>query len=94
MSDRIVAWNGGASVYTLNMDTLVWERRAPVSSNTVTPPQVTAAGGTFGRFQYMSFYNAFIAVNDTSENVYIYKLSAGTGSPPPQRPGKPTVTVR
>ena len=94
VSDRIVAWNGGASIYTLNMDTLVWERRAPASSNTVTPPQVTAAGGTFGRFQYMPFYNAFIAVNATSENVYIYRLSAGTGSPPPQRPGKPTVTVR
>ncbi len=94
VSDRIVAWDGGASVYTLNMDTLVWERRAPASSNTVTPPQVTAAGGTFGRFQYMPFYNAFIAVNATSENVYIYKLSAGTGTLPPQRPGKPTVTVR
>ena len=94
VSDRMVAWNGGGNVYVLNMDTLVWERRAPASSNTATPPQVTAAGGTFGRFQYMPFYNAFIAVNATSENVYIYKLSAGTGVLPPQRPGKPTVTVR
>src|SRR3989344_6043229 len=80
VSDRIVAWNGGGNVYVLNMDTLVWERRAPASSNTVTPPQITAAGGTFGRFQYMPSKNAFIAVNATTENVYVYKLSSGGGS--------------
>lgn len=94
VSDRIVAWNGGSSVYSLNMDTLVWTKLGPAASNSVTPSQVTAAGGTFGRFQYIPSKNAFIAVNATNENVYIYKLSSGSGAPPPQQPAKPVVNVQ
>ena len=62
------------------MDTMVWENRTPAGSNTVTPTPVTASGGTFSRFQYIPSKNAFIAVNATTENVYVYKLSSGGGS--------------
>jgi hypothetical protein len=94
VSDRFVAWNGGSPVYSLNMDTLVWTKVSAASGNAVTPTQVTASGGTFGRFQYIPSKNAFIAVNATDENVYFYKLSAGSGGNPPAAPARPTVTIR
>lgn len=81
VSDRLVAWNGGADVYVLNMDTLVWTRTVPAATNLVVP---TAANpqGTNGRFRYMPSKNAFIVVNSIDEDVYIYKLTSGGGAPP------------
>lgn len=94
VSDRFVAWSGGSAVYSLNMDTLVWTRHSPAAGNSVTPTAVSAEGGTFGRFQYIPSKNAFVAVNATDENVYFYKLSAGSGGNSPAAPAKPTVTIR
>lgn len=94
VSDRFVAWDGGASVYTLNMDTMTWTKVPPAATNTVTPPQITAEGGVYGRFQYIPSKNAFIAVNAADQNVYFYRLSAATGSPPPAKPATPNVQVR
>jgi len=91
VADRIVAWSGGADVYTLDLDTWVWTRRSPAATNTVTP---TAAPnqGTYGRFQYIPSRNAYVAVNSIDENVYLYKLSAGGGTttPPPPDGGGTT----
>jgi outer membrane protein assembly factor BamB len=88
VSDRIVAWNGGGDVYTLNMDTMVWTRH--VASGTVIPTSQSGTG-TYGRFQYIPSKNVFLGVNSIDENVYFYKLSAGGGSPadsiPPAAPG-------
>lgn len=92
VSDRIVAWAGGQNVYTLNMDTSVWELRTP--TNSVNPGSVTASGGTWGRFQYVPSKNVFVLVNSTSTDVFFYKLSSGTGIPAPQQPAKPNVTVK
>jgi hypothetical protein len=80
VSDRIVAWAGGADVYTLNLDTRQWTRRPPAPSNTVVPP-VAASAGTYGRFRYISSKNAFVVVNGINQNVYFYKLAAGGGAP-------------
>jgi hypothetical protein len=93
VSDKFVAWSGGANVYTLNMDTRVWTRVAPASTNTVIP---TAANntGTYGRFRYIPSKNAFIVVNSIDENVFIYKLSTGQVVAPPQAPAKPTLTIK
>ena len=86
VSDRLVAWAGGADVYTLNLDTRVWTRHPPAAGNSVIP--TAAAGtGTYGRFRYVPAYNAFIVVNSVSDDVYIYKLTAGAGQPlPPSAP--------
>jgi hypothetical protein len=91
VSDRIVAWAGGQNVYTLNMDTRVWEIRSP--TNSVNPGSVTASGGTWGRFQYVPSKNVFVVVNSVSKNVFFYKLSSATGLAPPQQPQKPNVNV-
>lgn len=92
VSDRIVAWSGGQNVYTLNMDTLVWELRTP--TNAVNPGSVTASGGTWGRFQYVPSKNVFVLLNSTTKNVFFYKLSSATGIAAPQQPAKPNVSVR
>jgi hypothetical protein len=82
VADRTVAWSGGADVFTLNLDTSAWTRVAPAATNTVIP---TAANrqGTNGRFRYIPSKNAYIVVNGINEDVYVYRLSAGSGSPPP-----------
>jgi len=77
VSDSFVAWQGGAVVYTLNPDNWTWTRVAPVSGNTVTPTSAEARG-TYGRFRYIPSKNAFVVVNRTNENVYFYKLPAGS----------------
>lgn len=70
-SERIVAWNGGSDVYTLDVNTLVWKRIA--TSGSVTPgPAVTA--GTFGRFRYMPSFDLFIIYNYVDSNVFVYRL--------------------
>ena len=85
VSDTFVAWHGGANVYTLHPDTLLWQRRTPAPTNTVTPTGV-AANGTFGRFRYMPRYNAFIVVNSVNQNVYLYRFGwAGPAATPTDR---------
>jgi hypothetical protein len=78
VTQTLVAWNGGATVYILDPGTKVWTKRNP--TNSVTP---TAANGngTFGRFRYCPSKNAFVAVNRVSENVFIYKLTADASAP-------------
>ena len=65
VSDRMVAWDGGANVYTLNLDTLVWTLVPPAPTNTVTPTG-PAIRGTYGRFRYIPSKNAFILFSHCS----------------------------
>ena len=78
---KIVAWAGGTDVYTLDTATWVWTKVPLSPSNTVipTPPQ---ANGTYGRFRYVPSKNVYIAVNDVAQNVFFFRLSAGTGATP------------
>lgn len=73
---RFVGWKGGTHVFVLNPDTWVWTRVEAAPSNTVTPTAANSRG-TYGRFRYMPDYNAYIVVNKTTENVFIYKLPSG-----------------
>jgi len=65
--DRIVVWDGGA-VRALNMDTRQW-------SDLAVAPQERPLKGTYGRFRYSQRENAYVLVNDSRENVLIYKLT-------------------
>jgi chitodextrinase len=82
ISDKIVAWVGGADVYTLDLTTKVWTRFPVASSNTLTPTVPTHTG-THGRWRYIPSKNIFIVINGIDQNVYAYKLSSGTGAPAP-----------
>jgi hypothetical protein len=91
--DKFVAWAGGTDVYTLDPATWTWSHTATASTNTVTPT-AAATNGTFGRFRYIPSKNAFITVSAMDGDVYVYKLSAGDGTPvdagvppPPQDSG-------
>jgi hypothetical protein len=90
VSDRMVAWQGGGNVYTLDLDTNTWQVHKPATGNTVVPPQQTN-NGTFGRFRYIPSRNLFILVNGVDENVFLYRLSPGSGETSrPAVPGSPS----
>ena len=73
--DKFVAWDRGADVYTLDMDTRKWTRHPPAPTNTVTPGPPDQ-WGTFGRFRYVPSMNVFVLCNSTKQNVFIYRLTA------------------
>ncbi|MCH9683926.1 MAG: hypothetical protein K0V04_21010 [Deltaproteobacteria bacterium] len=91
---RIVAWPGGPDVYSLDTATLTWEVHPPAADNVDLPSTVTASGGTYGRFGYSPARNIYILVNAVDDNVMLYKLAPGAGTPPPDPsdPGDPDPT--
>ena len=91
VGDRYVAWHGGATVYALDPVTWVWSAIPLYSGNTVTPTAPNNEG-TYGRMQYIPSKQAFILVNQTTENVYFFKLTNGA-APPPVNPPAPTVSL-
>jgi hypothetical protein len=76
-AQTLAAWNGGASVYTLDTSNWVWTRHNPGTTNTVTPDG-PSPGGTYGRWQYLSRHDAFALVNSISGSVYLYRLGGDT----------------
>jgi hypothetical protein len=69
--DRILSWDGGNSVFALNMDTKAWAQ--------VTYPNGPGAAienGTNGRWAYVPSLNGFLVVNEAKNNAYTFKWSA------------------
>jgi hypothetical protein len=83
VSDRIVGWNGGVDVYSLDLDTNAWTRHTPAPTNLVNPGNVDATGGVYGRFRYSPSKNVFVMVDHVDENVYIYRFADGVRPTPP-----------
>lgn len=77
VTDRIVGWAGGGDVYTLDLTTRVWTRRAPTSS---AVPGAAPDQGTYGKWQYIPSKNAFVAATQIDESVWLYRLSEGRRS--------------
>jgi hypothetical protein len=71
---KFVGWAGGPSVYVLDPASWEWRRIDPASDNAVVPSAPNESG-TYGRFRYIPSKNAFILVNRTDENVYLYRLA-------------------
>lgn len=71
VTDRIVAWIGGDTVYSLNLDTRVW--------SSVTYPGGPAAmpNGTFKRWAYSAAAGVFVVENSVDSNAYVFRLSSG-----------------
>jgi hypothetical protein len=76
-SDRIVAWDGGNTVYSLNPDTKVWTAITNASG-----PGPALSNGTYGRFAYSPASGVFVVVNSVDSNAYALRLSASSGIPP------------
>jgi hypothetical protein len=70
VADRIVAWQGGSNVYTLNMDTGVWSQ---VATN-AGPAFNGQPNGTFGRWGYVPQYGVFVLISDIDQNAWVFKV--------------------
>jgi hypothetical protein len=68
VADRIVGWNGGDSVYQLNLDDLGWTADSPPGG-----PGEAVATGTYKRFAYSEKAGAFIVVNGAAKNAFAYR---------------------
>jgi hypothetical protein len=88
VTDRIVAWSGGNTVYSLNPDTKVWTAITYSGG-----PGAAMSNGTYGRFAYSAASNAFVVVNSVDRNAFALRLSAADGTPPkvPQAPSQVNV---
>jgi hypothetical protein len=70
-SGKMVAWSGGKSAHTLDLDTGEWT--TVPSTGTVDPGPQTPLG-TFGRWRYVPSKDIFIVVTSVDLNVFAYKL--------------------
>lgn len=68
-ADRIVAWNGGNTVYSLNLDTNTW---TPTTYS--GGPGAANGAGTYKRFSYSPASGAFVVVNQMDNNAATLKL--------------------
>ncbi len=78
VGERMAAWGGGPDVYTLDPDSRVWTRHARTGGAVPPTPQ---ANGTYGRFRYAPTKNVFVLANATDQNVFVFRLTAGNGTP-------------
>ncbi len=74
---RIVAWNGGNTVYFLDTSTLNW------TSQSFSAGPAALSNGTFGRFGYLPSIDAFVTLNSVDANGTILRLRSGTITPVP-----------
>ena len=84
MLDRLVGWKGGAELWTLDLERLVWEKIDAAASNKVAPT-APCQNGTYGRFRYIPSRNAYVVVNSVKENVFLGRLSDRAAQPIPAR---------
>lgn len=77
ITDRIVAWNGGNTVYSLNPDSKVW-----TATTYSGGPGPALSNGTFGRFAYSPASGAFVVVNSVDSNAYALRLAPSNSVPP------------
>ena len=87
--DRIVAWNGGDTVYSLNLDSNIWSSHTYANGPGAASP--TQGRGTHGRWRYSQKSGVYALVNETSQNTILFRLTDGGGggfdSAPPAAPG-------
>lgn len=82
VTGRIVAWNGGDTVYSLELETGVW---------TPTPypggPGPAIRRGTYKRWSYSASSGVFVVVNMMTSNAFAFRLTpppaAGAPAPSP-----------
>ncbi len=69
VTDRMVAWAGGNTVYSLNLDTNVW---TPVTFPNGPGPQLQ--NGTLGRWQYSPASGVFVYYGSVDANAFVFRL--------------------
>lgn len=76
--DKMVAWIGGNTVYTLDLDTRVW-----TSKSYDNGPGAALPNGTYGRWEFVPTMHSFVVVNGVDANAFLIRLSppSALGSP-------------
>ena len=77
VTDRIVGWNGGNTVYSLDPTTKVW-----TAITFPGGPGSAISNGTFKRWTYSPASGVFAVVNSVDSNAFALRLAAGTPPPP------------
>jgi hypothetical protein len=83
-SDRIVAWNGGNSVYSLDLDRKTWTA-LPYPDGPGTLPTT----GTFKRWNFSAASGIFILVDTMGSNAFAFRLGRPDGGGSAHRPDRP-----
>lgn len=71
VTDRIVAWIGGNTVYSLNLDTGVWTNVTQAGGPTAMP------NGTYKRWAYSASSGVFVVLNSVDTDASVFRLSSG-----------------
>jgi hypothetical protein len=79
---RIIAWNGGDTVYSLDLDSGAWS-----STTAAGGPGPARENGTYKRWSYAPAPDVFILVNSADHNARIFRLRPD--SQPLTPPGPP-----
>ena len=78
---KIVAWNGGDTVYVLDLASASW---SPITFP--GGPGAPPASGTYDRWSYSPASGVFVLVNSMDSNVYTLRLSESDDNEPPTVP--------
>jgi hypothetical protein len=68
--DRIVGWNGGDAVYSLDMDTRQWT----VTSSYTGGPGTANGSGTYKRFSYIPALDLYVVNNTYRQNTFTFRF--------------------
>jgi hypothetical protein len=79
---KIVAWNGGDTVYVLDLESAAW---SPITFS--GGPGASPANGTYNRWSYSPASGVFVLVNAMDSNVFTLRLSESEDNEPPTIPG-------
>jgi len=78
VTDRIVAWNGGNDVLSLNLDSNIWSTTTFAGGPGAASPN--QGRGTHGRWRYSAKSGVYVLVNGTSQDTFVFRLTDGAGT--------------
>jgi hypothetical protein len=76
---RFVVWGGALDLYTYDPELRTFTVHEMAGDD---PGPVFGSGGAFGRFRYAPTRNAFVWVGGVDANVFVVRMTDGTGVPP------------
>lgn len=76
---EFVVWGGGLDLYTYDPAARTFSLHEGGGDD---PGTVYGSGGAFGRFRYVPSRNVFVWAGDVDANVFVVRMTEGTGAPP------------
>lgn len=75
---KLLGWNGGPVVWTLDTQTWIWEKHRPTgpAPRAFDAHKKEYTRGVYGRWRYLPDYDVFLGYNNPGGNPWIYKRPA------------------